>query len=96
MKPAYNLLPFYASIFLFREDQIRGQKGPMEDQVLSALQTTLGENRALNGVYEPKEKLLISVGKFVWNRRLWKGTCLSNCGSVEGGILKGAYFYRER
>ena len=34
MKPVYNLQPFFASIFLFREDWILGQKGPMEFQVL--------------------------------------------------------------
>jgi hypothetical protein len=34
----------------------------------SGLQTALGENRALIGSYEPKEKLLISVSKYIQNR----------------------------
>jgi hypothetical protein len=48
----------------------------------SGLQTVLGEIRALIGIYDPKGTLLISVGKYIWNRGLWKGGCHSNCGCV--------------
>jgi hypothetical protein len=48
MKPACNLQPFYTSIFLFREDRIRGQKGPTEVQVLFWFTDNSGENMELN------------------------------------------------
>jgi hypothetical protein len=67
MKPAYNLQPFYASIFLFREGRVL-----WNSKCFSSLQTTLGVYRELIGLYEPKAKLLISVGKYVRKRRLWK------------------------
>jgi hypothetical protein len=35
-----------------------------KSKAFSGLQTVLGENRELTGIYEPKVKLSISVGKY--------------------------------
>ena len=51
----------------------------------------------MTGIYEPKAKFLISVGRCVWKRRFWKGSCLFNSGFVGGrGNLMGDIFYWKR
>jgi len=70
-----------------------------KSKCFSGLQTTLGENREYIGIYEPKAILLISVGKCIGKRRLWKGSCLLHSGVVGlggGEEFKRGYFYHER
>jgi hypothetical protein len=89
MKPKYNFEPFYTAIFLFREECIRGPKAPMDVQELVWFTDGSGTEYGTEaGIYRLKTWLLFSLGKEIYNRRLWRGASLSIGGSVgePGGV----------
>ena len=73
-----------------------------KSKCFSGLQTALGDNRALSGIYELKVKLLISVGKYYkyGTEGSWKGSvypisavlCFFFFGGGVGGIWRRGVF----
>jgi len=82
MKPVYNLRRFMLVLFYSGKVGFFPKRALWKSKCFSGLQTTLGENREYIGIYEPKAILLISVGKCIGKRRLWKGSFLLHSGFV--------------
>jgi len=76
MKPAYNLQPFIFLFFYSGKVGFLCKRVLWKSKCFSGLQTNLWENMERIGIYDPKAKLLISVGKYVLKRRLWKRSCI--------------------